>query len=123
MTWKLWSVSIASTTKRVRLSADLAAVGLTESGGTDMKQTILKLLLLALYVGLLQSLSTGPVWSGGMALWSARLVLGYCGLIVLAQLLSTFIGWSGYLLAIGRENREASVSSRSVAYQTETEAT
>ena len=88
-----------------------------------MKQTILKLLLLALYVGLLQSLSTGPVWSGGMALWSARLVLGYCGLIVLAQILSTFIGWSGYLLAIGRENREASVSSRSVAYQTETEAT
>lgn len=85
-----------------------------------MKLIISKLLILALYI---VTVLTVPDLFSGVTQLVAMFVLAYCGIIVLAHLLSTVMALCHWCVAASRERREDNFTAPSVAFETETEAT
>jgi hypothetical protein len=88
-----------------------------------MKQVILKITILALYVVTGMVLFSFPGVLTEVFGLAALFVYGYCGIIVLAHLLATFRTLCRYCVAARRETRDSSITAPAVEFVTETEAT
>lgn len=88
-----------------------------------MKQVILKLTILALYISTLLMVFTLSDLLGGFILPVVLFVLAYCGIIVLAHLISTLNTLCHWCVAASRERRTQNFTAPPVAFETETEAT
>ena len=85
-----------------------------------MKQIILKTTILALYLSTVQTLIASPDLFSAGTLWIVELVLAYCGIIILAHLVSTLVAWLRWCVAA---RRDETLAVPSVIFDTETEAT
>lgn len=86
-----------------------------------MKQTMMKLLVFGLYVGVLIFVHSSPDLFDGLGLLVVQIVLGYCGIIVLSQLVAAVYKLSQWCMVAGR--REVDIlAAPTGALETETEA-
>lgn len=87
-----------------------------------MKQTAMKIMFGALYVAaVLIVVSVFNLLDGFLKAF-AGFVLFYCGLIVLAQLVSILVGLSHWCVAASRDRQEENLSVPSGVFETEIEA-
>jgi hypothetical protein len=88
-----------------------------------MKLTLFKTLIFTLYFATLAIVWVTPGLFDGFSLLFVVFTLAYCGIIVLSQLGSALVALIHWCVAANREEREATFSAPSVAFETETEAT
>lgn len=87
-----------------------------------MKQIIAKTLILALYLTTLLVVWSVPGLFGDFSLLVVRLVLAYCGIVVLAQLISAALALCHWCVAASQEEQGENFINQAV-FEVETEAT